>query len=493
MNGKFSVKVFILFSACIFIGMLLLIGLFLKHQSQNQNEQLIKKGKLLTRILAHNCVIGIFSENEELLKGPIDSVAYVDDVLEVFIFNANGKLINRREKHPTVTIVPGIPSHLNTRSDPLLLEKESKYCFWSPVTLTRGVSVDEALFSTERPHIQGENIIGYVYLGIDRAGLKTKFRRLLVQCAIVGFIFLIMGTLISFFISSQVTRPLYKLLDGVKKLDNGETVAAIRIDSSDEFGKLARAFNVMSQSLQKRQSALKESEQTLRFLSNRLFMAQEKERKRISIELHDEMGQSLVLLKHRVRGLKQHLGDKRGGLEKACDETIEHIDATIENTRRLSKDLSPAILEDLGLAAALRWMTDNFHRQHQIPVTLEMDAIDHLFPDAAQTNIYRIFQEILNNIGKHADPSHVFISAKVEGGKVCFAAEDNGRGFDIQKAKDIAPAERGMGLAAMHERSRMLQATLHISSIIDKGTRIELVIPYHMEAGHGQLPDHHCG
>lgn len=225
------------------------------------------------------------------------------------------------------------------------------------------------------------------------------------------------------------------------------------------------------------EKALEESKNKLRQLSSYLITAQEDERKRISFELHDELGQALSVLKLKLRSIERNLRDDQATLQSDCETVLEDIDLIIENIRRLTRDLSPAILEDLGLTGALRWMVDDFARLYKNKVSLKIDDINHLFSSESQIIIYRIIQEALTNIGKHAFSSHVSVSTKRRDHQVTFAVKDDGRGFDMNQLLITNPNEKGMGLATMDERARMLGAQFEIQSHIGKGTRISLSVP----------------
>jgi signal transduction histidine kinase len=233
----------------------------------------------------------------------------------------------------------------------------------------------------------------------------------------------------------------------------------------------------LEQRVEERTRDLEVQKTRLQFLSSRLIKAQEQERRRVSKGLHDEMGQALAILKLRLRSIQREFPEGQSSLKEEFDDTAQHIDQIIENVRRLSRDLSPAILEDLGLSAALKWLIKNFGKQHSIRTSVEIVNIDHLFSQETQTNLYRIFQEALTNIIKHARAGHVsFVVKKEEKGSVFFLIKDNGKGFDVNEAVAVNIAERGMGLTAMNERAYMMGAILDIQSRPGEGTRITLEI-----------------
>jgi signal transduction histidine kinase len=131
--------------------------------------------------------------------------------------------------------------------------------------------------------------------------------------------------------------------------------------------------------------ALQESERRLRFLTTQLLTAQERERKRISMELHDELGQSLTVLKLQVRSIEKNLReDDQPELKQECRELLQYLDGVIDNVRRLSRDLSPAILEDLGLLSALKYLLDGVGKHFNVRQSFEIEDLNGLFPLEAQ-------------------------------------------------------------------------------------------------------------
>jgi len=223
---------------------------------------------------------------------------------------------------------------------------------------------------------------------------------------------------------------------------------------------------------QRAAEALRESKNRLRFLSSHILKAQEEERRRISLELHDELGQSLSLLKMKLGGIQRKLGSERHDLAEPLKEAHQYIDFTIENVRRLSRDLSPSILEDLGLSAAIDWLLSDFSRYYDIETNVDAKDISDCFSLEKQIIIYRIFQEALTNIAKHAGAGKVEVLIKEDDGRILFSIRDNGRGFDYKAVLARESIEKGLGLPAMYERALMLGSSLEIESQDRKGTQI---------------------
>lgn len=225
------------------------------------------------------------------------------------------------------------------------------------------------------------------------------------------------------------------------------------------------------------EKALQRSENNLRQLATKLLTVQEHEQKRMSRELHDELGQSLLALKLQVRAIEQRIGKRQQKLRDKCEEMLHYIDELLRNVERLSRDLSPLILENLGLFSALRWLFEEVNKRTGIESCLHLADLDDLFSPAAQILIYRVIQECLTNTAKHAHASRISLRVHRHEGFVTFEIEDDGRGFDAAKVAAAASMERGLGLAAMEERVRMLGGVLSIDSGEQGGTKISFEVP----------------
>ena len=223
--------------------------------------------------------------------------------------------------------------------------------------------------------------------------------------------------------------------------------------------------------------ALQESEARLRNLSLQLLAAREQERREISRELHDEFGQTLALLKQRLWRILKRLNGEKTDLADELEKGLESVADIIENVRRITRNLSPLILEYGGLTAALRTLIGDFSQHYGIDVTTQLIDIDRVIPQESHIPAYRIFQEILNNIGKHASASHVCVHAEKSDSTILFRIEDNGRGFNVDGACLGNARGKGLGLAILDERVKMLRGSFNVWSEEGKGIRISFTIP----------------
>ena len=487
LRESFGVRVFTVFASLIAVISVSFTVFLIYSERESLTDTLIKEGILLANTLAYSSTIGVFSESDELLEGPLRGVLMQEDVLEASVFNLKGDLLKKEER-------PGVMEQEETTQDraesenqilsnvekyvsTFYVEKNGTFQFWAPVLSSSEFSGEEALFFGEDPLQREDNAIGVVRITVDKKILQTRLTGLLFWSILIGGVFLLVGFGAIYLIVNGVTKPLKKLTEGVTLLGMGGKVEKISVETRDEIWRLAGAFNTMSESLKQREKALLESEKRLRSLSSELLRAQEKERKRLSNEIHDELGQCLALLKHRVRAIEREVGEHQPSLRKECEETSRFVDETIESVRRLSRDLSPSILEDLGLSAALQWLLESFGERHSIQISFDVDGIDGLFSQEAQANLYRISQEALTNIGRHAEASQIRFAVQKNENHVSFVVEDNGKGFDVTQVKSRLSHEKGMGLATMTERAHMLGAIFHISSLLGEGTKINLKIP----------------
>ncbi len=221
--------------------------------------------------------------------------------------------------------------------------------------------------------------------------------------------------------------------------------------------------------------ALKESELRLRNLSFELMTAHEIERKRISRELHDELAQALTLIKLRVRRVKDGLEGQQEAQKDECELSLQYLDHVIRGVRHLSEELSPPIIDDLGLTAALRRLVDEFQKRSGLNITASVMNIDHLFPRPSQIVLFRILQECIGNIERHSHARNVSVLVSSYGDRVTMYVTDDGRGFDLPRTRLMQT--EGSGLALMGERSKLLGGVLSISSEVGKGTQVALTIP----------------
>jgi two-component system CheB/CheR fusion protein len=209
----------------------------------------------------------------------------------------------------------------------------------------------------------------------------------------------------------------------------------------------------------------------LRALAGSLFTSQEDERRRVARELHDDISQKLAVLEIDTQQIEPQIAsnpeEARGELEKVR----QSIAALSEDVRRLSHGLHPTAIEDLGIGAAVRSLVEDFREREQMIVTYTSKDVPADLDSNVPTALYRITQEALRNISKHAGKTHVKISLIGGPAGIRLQIVDYGEGFDIQAPRT------GLGLISMAERARMVQGTFAIESELGEGTRITVDVP----------------
>jgi signal transduction histidine kinase len=222
------------------------------------------------------------------------------------------------------------------------------------------------------------------------------------------------------------------------------------------------------------EDALRESQRELRELSARVLEAREEEKTRIARELHDELGQLLTALKMDLGWMRERL-PAESELAARAAEMGGLLDRTVHSTRRISADLRPLMLDDLGLADAASWLVDDFAKRSGVSCRIEVPAnadLDNL-SKAVATTVYRAIQESLTNIGRHAGAKSAWVVLGVENGAIHVEVEDDGRGI---APEDLAKA-RSLGLKGMRERIAYLGGSLEIARAPRGGTRLRLRVP----------------
>jgi len=210
-------------------------------------------------------------------------------------------------------------------------------------------------------------------------------------------------------------------------------------------------------------------------LSTQMQLAREDEQRHIARELHDDLGQQLTALKMGIAALEPRLaasGNAPAGMAGTHDLQAQ-IDSMMASLRRIAANLRPPMLDDLGLAAALEWLVDDFKHRYKVSATLRMGIDDAGVTPFAAMALYRIAQEALTNVARHAQASAVAISISSDANTCTIHVEDNGRGTVMEEA-----GKRGsLGLLGIRERVRQLRGNLTIDSAPGTGFRITARIP----------------
>jgi len=296
----------------------------------------------------------------------------------------------------------------------------------------------------------------------------------------------------------SVTLPVSVLTREAERISAGDLSRAIPDLGEDEIGRLGQALEKMRASLRdlilrvanqnavleervgERTRALADANEKLREreamrgeLLRKVITAQEDERKRLARELHDETSQSLAAL---AMGIDVAAEAIRSGGQPKLDEVKAIAKRTIEDVHRLIFDLRPSVLDDLGLLSAIEWYAERALRTKGVSVRCECEEGANRVSPEMETALFRICQEALSNVARHAQASAVLVELGLEGSDLRVSIEDDGRGFDA--AAPVSEADRKhWGLLGIRERAEILGGTAKIESAVGKGTRVEVRIP----------------
>lgn len=226
--------------------------------------------------------------------------------------------------------------------------------------------------------------------------------------------------------------------------------------------------------------ALATSQERLKLLSRSILNVMEADRRTVSKELHDSIGASLAAIKFSLEEKEMRRKENHGRLDASLEQEISYLLATIKETKRISANLRPTTLDDLGLMATIKWYLRQYRRVYgdiRIHYTTAVEEAD--VPEPMKIIIYRLIQEGLNNAEKHSDARSVRLHMEFSNRKqsISLFIEDDGKGFDVDEVLARKDPLRGYGLTAMRERCEIFGGSFHIESGIGQGTRINAVLP----------------
>jgi two-component system sensor histidine kinase UhpB len=307
----------------------------------------------------------------------------------------------------------------------------------------------------------GDEHVGDVWVAVSAERARGDGLLLLAPFALLGLVLAALIYGIPLRAAGRAERRIGAL---VGELDRSRSALANRGED------LEREVRARSSELTLAYAELQRKEARLRELSSRTVALEEDERRAIGRELHDSAGQALTAIRIHLQILKDSLEGKEA-MQRLAAQAVAMTDETLEEIRRAVRMLGPAILDEIGLAEALERYCDDFAERSRAEVSRSIDAGPDPLSAAIESACYRIAQEALTNVAKHAEARRVSVRMFPEDGALVLEVEDDGRGF--------SPSERGdgRGLTGMRERTELLGGSLHVASTPGKGTRIRAELP----------------
>ncbi len=292
----------------------------------------------------------------------------------------------------------------------------------------------------------------------------------------------LLALLIVWYIGGRVFwGPLTRLVEATGRIAAGDLTARSGMSQrKDELGLLARTFDAMAAALERRErqhleaeEAIRRSEEQLRRLGIHLQQIREEEQKNLALEIHDDIGQILTALRFDLSWLRKRMTTAdTDAIQERISRMFSLLDRGMESVHRICGQLRPRILDDLGLAEALRWQAEEFSKRTGIAVNI--DGVDNVdVPQEHAVALFRIFQESLTNVARHAEASSVDVTLFQEDDAVTLVVDDDGRGID----PDALENPRSFGLMSMRERATALGGSFSIRKRESGGTTVTVRLP----------------
>ena len=462
------------------------------HEKKTLEGELYKRGLALAQDLARFSVSPLLSNDLATLRRFVKHTLTQDYVLYALILDPRGRVVMHTDLnevgkvyHDNLAIIAGSSRESGCTS---LNPKGNK----GQCDIYAPINVSEARLGTV--------LLGYSYKAVADE-IAAARRRILY----IGLGTIIIGGIIAYLLATFISLPIKKITARMEKVAGGDLAAIADINRSDEIGSLVNSFNRMaadlgkhrkhlevlveartaalteanqqlSQEIRERRKAeeeVRQSQGQLRDLASHLQFIREEERIQIAREIHDELGQALTAIKMDIHWLGHKLPNDQQVLLDKLQAMSKLVDLTVQTVRRLSSELRPKLLDDLGLSAAIEWQASEFSNRAGIPCDFRSEPDDIILDKARSTAFFRIFQETLTNIARHAQATEVEIILKKNADNVEMIVRDNGEGITDQAILD----PKALGITGMRERAHSLGGNFKIDGVPHRGTTVKVSIP----------------
>jgi signal transduction histidine kinase len=475
----------------IVLPLLLILGLFTAieyshHQAavlDNLSSLASLSGHVIESDLRHAMLDSDFTEVQALL----DTMGRNEEFKDIYVLDISGKVIFAPDNQGVGTRLDYSqsscqPCHrLPVESRPksvVVVGNNGQRLFRSVASIENGPACAEC-------HDSNQHLLGLLITDISLApmenALAADFRE-----KVLWWIAAILTTIVVVYVvlSRFVIRRIEGLAAAIAGLGEGQLPGPLPEDKPDEIGRLATAFNLMAQQVESRNVENRELSEGLHRQSaqrgellKRLITAQESERRRVARELHDELGQTLGGLALRTEVVKRYIETDPERAVEQLGEIHALITETTNCMYNLILYLRPSALDDLGLAAALRGYADRLLAHSDICFALDAVGLTTRLLPSVETSLYRVFQETLNNVVRHAAASRISIRLAHSNGAFEGEIVDDGKGFDLSAVRLDGQSPHGLGLMGIQERITQCGGEVEIITEPGQGTRVNIRIP----------------
>lgn len=321
-----------------------------------------------------------------------------------------------------------------------------------------------------------------VSVEFSQQNILESANRFLRWMIIGGLILLAVGILLAWIMSRNIIRPLNRLTEATSGIAAGNYTPTEGADRRDEVGKLARAFNTMIEQVREARQGLEqkivesgEMNEQLRSLTAHLQNIREEERIHIAREMHDELGQLLTAFKMDISWLQKKLAASSDeSIQQKLKEMTKLIDDSVIFVRKIASELRPSVLDDFGLIPALEWHSEEFQKRFHIDVDFKSNAREVKTSSLIATGLFRMYQETLTNVARHANAGKVTTRLQADNGSITLSVHDDGKGFDLRGSDQ----KKTLGLLGMKERAAMIGGHLEIRSAPGQGTTVFIAVKH---------------
>jgi signal transduction histidine kinase len=435
-------------------------AILIAHEWVQSRAALARHAETLATVVGNNCTAALTFMDPDVASETLGALQHEPAVLHAAVFDRNQHLFaafTRKGSEPPPTPEPP------TRKD--------RRFHGNTLSLATEILLD------------GQPI-GHIFVLLSTQSVNDVLSRYLATMLVVLAAALASGILLTWHLQMLVVAPLIGLADTARKVAREQDYSVrMQCEGHDEVSRLVDAFNTMldriaarDAKLQQNARLLEEYHERLRKLAAELVVVEERERRRLATDLHDSVCQTLAVAKLRLLELRSRMPDGSAGeeLDKACGLVNE---ATLE-ARTLIGQLSPKLLYDVGIEAAMENLAEQFHTRFGIEVAVHDDGRPKPVGDDLRALLFRSAQEFLVNAVKHGKATRADVFLRRTGDRVELTVMDNGSGFAAPQAEAPCSGTQGFGLFSIRERVKHVGGVLTVDSEPGEGTEILLSVPF---------------